>query len=121
VLLVQRDSHAASIVFKWGVCRSLAEVALDDLDSPIGATGAAHLALGSLQISASTGGNIPLHPDARVASAGAISIINSPGLCPCQVDAFVSSQQSSGWAGTETNTGNGATASCSACPAALCP
>jgi len=32
VLLVQRDSHATSIGFKWGVCRSLTEVALDDLD-----------------------------------------------------------------------------------------
>ncbi|HEY1536472.1 MAG TPA: hypothetical protein VGF76_20770, partial [Polyangiaceae bacterium] len=28
----QRGSHATSIVFKWVVCRSLTEVALDDLD-----------------------------------------------------------------------------------------
>ena len=93
----------------------------DGTTSPIGATGAAHLALGSLQISAATDSNIPLHADAQVASAGAISVSNSPDLCPCQVDAFVAGQQSSGWAGTETNTGNGATASCKPCPAALCP
>jgi len=29
---IQRDSHATSVVFKWGVCRLLTEVALDDLD-----------------------------------------------------------------------------------------
>ena len=89
--------------------------------NPIGATGATHLALGSLQISGSTASDIPLHADARVASSGAIQVTDSPGLCPCQVDAFVALQQSSGWAGAETSTGNGASATCSTCPAALCP
>jgi hypothetical protein len=32
VLPVERESHATSIGFKWGVCWSLTEVALDDLD-----------------------------------------------------------------------------------------
>ena len=36
MLLVQRDSHATSIVFKWSVYRSLTEVALDDLDPWVG-------------------------------------------------------------------------------------
>lgn len=86
-----------------------------------GATGASHLSLGSFHLSDSDMSVVPLNPDAVVAPTGAIELTNNSDPCSCQVDAFVASQQSAGWLGVATNTGNGNGAACTACPATFCP
>jgi hypothetical protein len=87
-----------------------------------GATGGSHLSLGSLSIEDSQLDALPLSADAVVSPSGAISVTNNSKLCPCVVDAFIALQQTSGWLGSATNTGNGASAACGgACPATFCP
>jgi hypothetical protein len=86
-----------------------------------GATGGAHLSLGSFHLSDSDMAVIPLNADAAVAPTGAIEVTNNADPCSCQVDAFIASQQSAGWLGAATNTGNGSGAACTTCPDTFCP
>ena len=87
----------------------------------IGATGATELTLGSLVVSGTSGEHVPFFDDVVIADGGGIEFVNNAALCPCQVDAFVALQESAGWTGTATNSGNGAEATCDACPATFCP
>ena len=84
----------------------------------IGATGVAHLSLGGLEVTDNTVlSRAPFAADVTVIKSGAVSFVNNPGLCPCQVDNFFLGLRTRGWSGPATNTGNGATATC----IPLCP
>jgi hypothetical protein len=86
----------------------------------IGATGASRLSLSGVQI-AGTLARLPLHADVALSPAAPVEVTDSANLCQCQIDDFVARQRASGWTGTATTSGNGAAASCSPCPASVCP
>ena len=90
-------------------------------EAPLGATGATHLTVGGLAMSATTSLRIPFHADVHVAGAGPVSFDGNANLCPCQIDAFTAALSASGWSGVPVTGGNGGSASCGVCPAPACP
>jgi hypothetical protein len=87
-----------------------------------GATGAAHLTVGSVQVAQTLTARVPFQSDLAVTGNGAVSFTDNTALCPCLVDAFTTQLAASGWTGAATSTGNGTAAVCAPCPQpASCP
>jgi hypothetical protein len=95
--------------------------AAEFLDS-VGATGASHLTVGSLEMAQTGSGRIPLHDDAVILGSGDATFTDNAELCPCLIDAFAAAQALLGWTGIVSSSGNGSGAACEPCPQpASCP
>lgn len=87
-----------------------------------GATGGSHLTVGSLEMTGTSAGRIPLHDDGRIQGSGAATFSDNASLCPCLIDSFAAAQTLAGWAGSLTSANNGGAAACEPCPQpASCP
>ena len=91
-------------------------------DGYLGSKNAAPLSVGAFAVIDGDAPIVPAGPDLEVRNDGAVTLTNAPNLCDCSTSEFVMQLEASGWGGTATISGNGATASCMPCPApATCP